>query len=146
MFLLRFFTLSGRIGRGSYWLTIGVSLAVWFFCTTILLQTTFFMDRMSVGFANGVQYAAIAILLSLLWVTVARDVKRWHDRGKRGAWVLIVLIPVIGQLWSLIELGFLSGDSGPNRFGPPESGSPFRSAANVSYQPAVPPPPSGSRF
>jgi uncharacterized membrane protein YhaH (DUF805 family) len=32
--------------------------------------------------------------------------------------VLIVLIPIIGAIWILIELGFLVGTPGPNRFGP----------------------------
>ena len=36
-----------------------------------------------------------------------------------GWWVLIGLIPIIGGIWLLIELGFLKGTDGPNRFGPP---------------------------
>ena len=36
-----------------------------------------------------------------------------------GWWVLIGLIPIIGALWLLIELGFLKGTDGPNRYGPP---------------------------
>jgi uncharacterized membrane protein YhaH (DUF805 family) len=34
-------------------------------------------------------------------------VKRWHDRGKHGYWVFINLIPLVGPIWALIELGFL---------------------------------------
>jgi len=32
---------------------------------------------------------------------------------------LIGLIPIIGGIWLLIELGFLKGTDGPNRFGSP---------------------------
>jgi len=40
--------------------------------------------------------------------------------GERdGWWVLIGLIPIIGVIWLLIELGFLKGTPEPNRFGPP---------------------------
>ena len=46
-------------------------------------------------------------------------IKRFHDRDKSGWWVLIGLIPIIGAIWLLIELGFLKGTDGPNRFGPP---------------------------
>jgi uncharacterized membrane protein YhaH (DUF805 family) len=31
------------------------------------------------------------------------------------------LIPIIGSIWFLIELGFLAGTPGPNRFGPPST-------------------------
>ena len=44
--------------------------------------------------------------------------KRWHDRNKSGLWNLISLIPLV-NFWMLIELGFLKGTDGPNRFGPP---------------------------
>ena len=48
-------------------------------------------------------------------------IKRWHDRDKSGWWMLIVLIPLVGLIWFLVELGFLPGTPGPNRFGPPPS-------------------------
>ena len=58
------------------------------------------------------------ILLPLSWwVSLAISVKRWHDRGKSGWWVLIGFIPIIGGLWALIETGFLGGDPGPNQYG-----------------------------
>ena len=48
--------------------------------------------------------------------------KRYHDRGKSGWWYLVTFIPLIGPIWVLIELQFLSGDRGSNRFGPPPGG------------------------
>ena len=56
----------------------------------------------------------------LLWVTLAAYIKRWHDRGKSGWMSLIVLIPIAGQIWTLVELGFLPGSSAPNRWGESE--------------------------
>ncbi|MBV7329929.1 DUF805 domain-containing protein [Chloroflexi bacterium TSY] len=53
-----------------------------------------------------------------LWPNLAVSAKRWHDRDKSGWWSLIVLIPIIGVIWMLIEVGFLEGTNGPNRFGP----------------------------
>jgi uncharacterized membrane protein YhaH (DUF805 family) len=60
----------------------------------------------------------IILFLLLLWPSICLYAKRWHDRDKSGWWSLIGLIPIIGGLWMLIELGFLRGTDGPNRFGP----------------------------
>ena len=40
-------------------------------------------------------------------------IKRFHDLGKTGWWVLIGFVPIIGGLWYLIEAGFLPGAKGP---------------------------------
>jgi len=45
------------------------------------------------------------------------QIRRWHDRDKSGWWVFIGFIPIIGPLWTLIELGFLPGTPGPNHYG-----------------------------
>jgi uncharacterized membrane protein YhaH (DUF805 family) len=39
--------------------------------------------------------------------------------------LLLLLVPIIGAIWFLIELGFLKGTDGPNRFGPPASDTPW---------------------
>jgi uncharacterized membrane protein YhaH (DUF805 family) len=62
--------------------------------------------------------ADAVVNLLLLWPAIAVAVKRWHDRDKPGWWVLIVLLPLIGGLWALIDNGCLRGTVGPNRFGP----------------------------
>ncbi len=61
---------------------------------------------------------ALVIFVAAVWIGFAVGVKRYHDRGKSGWWVLIVLVPVIGGLWYLIECGFLRGTIGPNAYGP----------------------------
>ena len=61
---------------------------------------------------------ALVIVLAAVWIGLAVGVKRYHDRGKSGWWVLIALVPVIGGLWYLIECGFLRGTIGPNAYGP----------------------------
>lgn len=62
--------------------------------------------------------AELIVNLLLVWPALAISVKRWHDRGKSGWWVLLNLVPVVGWLWALIENGFLRGTDGPNRYGP----------------------------
>ena len=43
--------------------------------------------------------------------------RRWHDRGKLAWWNLLVLVPFIGGVWVLMELGFLSGQPHSNDCG-----------------------------
>lgn len=59
----------------------------------------------------------LVVLAVQIWMGVAVEVKRWHDRDKAGYWVLINFIPLLGPIWSFIELGFLKGTDGPNRYG-----------------------------
>ena len=58
------------------------------------------------------------LVLPLAWIGLAVSVKRWHDRGKSGWWMLIAFVPVIGPIWQWVETGFLRGTNGPNRYGP----------------------------
>jgi uncharacterized membrane protein YhaH (DUF805 family) len=57
------------------------------------------------------------LAVTLGWPTVALYVKRWHDRGKSGWWTLLLLFPVIWDLWVTFECGFFRGDQGPNKYG-----------------------------
>jgi len=50
---------------------------------------------------------------------LATQVKRWHDRGKSGAMVLINVIWIIGWIWTFVELGCLRGSEGENQYGLP---------------------------
>ena len=61
---------------------------------------------------------ALVLLVPVTWISFCLAVKRWHDRGKSGLWVLIAFIPYIGSLWVLIECGCLRGTIGANAYGP----------------------------
>ena len=61
---------------------------------------------------------ALIVLLALSVPSFVLAIKRCHDRDKSGWFVLISFIPVIGPIWLLVELGFLRGSQGENRFGP----------------------------
>ena len=102
------FQFDGRINRGKFWL--GVVL-IWGLQIIIALLVT----AVDLGGFSLVGWLA---LIALIWPALAVSIKRWHDRGKSGWWVLIGLVPLIGFWWVLIECGFLQGDSGPNEYGP----------------------------
>jgi uncharacterized membrane protein YhaH (DUF805 family) len=44
---------------------------------------------------------------------VRGECQRLHDRDKSGWWVLITLIPILGDLWLVVECGCLRGTMGP---------------------------------
>jgi uncharacterized membrane protein YhaH (DUF805 family) len=61
---------------------------------------------------------ALVLLVPVTWMSFCLAVKRWHDRGRSGWWVVVGLVPLIGNLWGLIECGFLAGTSSGNKYGP----------------------------
>ena len=80
--------------------------------------------------ANGAASIPYLVLMfgwivAMVWSGVCLGVKRYHDRDKSGAWILIQFVPVIGVFWYFIEAGCLAGSPGPNRFG----GNPLTDAA-----------------
>lgn len=103
-------TMSGRISRKTYWLTV-IALTVFSVVIEMLAVAIF---------GNGSSAATtimVLVTLALIWPGLCIGFKRWHDRYKSSWWMLIYLVPFIGPIWALVELGFLRGTVGSNRFG-----------------------------
>jgi uncharacterized membrane protein YhaH (DUF805 family) len=130
MNLQTFTSFDGRIPRKTFWLSILVMIIITWILEFILFAT-FGASMMNVD-PNATPEAAAAamqdsmgqmlvplgiLFLIILWPSLAIYAKRWHDRDKSGWWSLIMLVPIIGSIWLLVELGFLRGTDGPNRFG-----------------------------
>ncbi len=118
-----FLSYSGRIGRLTYWVST-------FVLALVQLAAMFALLKLSGNSLAGLDHATMAreamvhLVLPLAIVTViflypayAITTKRWHDRGKSGWWSLIGLVPIIGGLWFLIELGFLGPNDYVNQYG-----------------------------
>ena len=109
-----FTSFQGRINRAKFWAGVGVMIGI-----SIVLSLIDALLGLQIGTGDG----AIGIL-GLIWALIsiylglAHYAKRWHDRDKSGWWTLIVLVPVIGAIWLIVECGILEGTKGPNRFGP----------------------------
>jgi uncharacterized membrane protein YhaH (DUF805 family) len=119
------FSFEGRIPRSKYWLGTTVLMGV---LVSVGLFTAFFAGVTSeVGAPDDpspLAYVPFGLLvLFAIWASLALSIKRWHDRGKSGFWVLINLIPYIGGLWAFIENGCLAGDATWNNYGPPYGSS-----------------------
>ena len=121
------FSFQGRILRSQWWLAqIGVVLFIVVAATGIATLGAALgndgpvdpNEPQSQAFGPVFGLIVLAAIPVILWVNCAVTAKRWHDRDKSAAMVLIALIPVVGGLWTTIECGFLPGSPGTNRYGP----------------------------
>lgn len=122
----KLFTFHGRGGRGRLWLGFFLSYA-------LLLAPVAILAAVVGPAAAGTEVVAqepsavdvIAPILVALFaiaavvMQIATGVTRCHDRGKSGFWMLLILVPVVGFIWWLVDLGILEGEEGPNKYGPP---------------------------
>lgn len=104
------FSFKGRIGRGMWWL-LQLLITVIIVILEAVDPELFDPDSLKVS-----HY--LITLVVLVWIHLAVAAKRWHDRNKSAVWILFTFIPIIGQIWTVMELGFLRGTKGHNRFGP----------------------------
>lgn len=115
-----FFNFEGRVGRAQYWITSLLFTAAY---VPVVLVGMWAVGSGLYSFGNMTpEMFSLLILLIPLYLMVAVTataitIKRYHDRGKSGWWFLIVLIPYIGAIWQLVELGFMKGTQGPNKYG-----------------------------
>jgi len=109
------FSFEGRLPRRIVWMVFPL-LGGYFVSLIVVREITFAAEMPAVS--SAVNLLALVSLIPGAWIYLAVLIKRWHDRNKPGAWVLIVMVPYIGGLWQFIETGFLEGTPGPNDFGP----------------------------
>ena len=98
----------GRIGRQSWWLGVLILIAI-----SLVLTMILGVDG-AVSFLVNIIMAVAGIML---------HIKRFHDRGKSGWWVLILFVPLLGLIWAIVDLGILAGSEAPNRYGAPRTAS-----------------------
>lgn len=106
---------SGRAQRAQYW---------YFTLFSILAEIALEICDQALGTSNEhlslfSSLFSLAVLLPSLGVTV----RRLHDIGRSGWWVLILLIPILGALVLLVFM-VLDSQPGDNRYGPNPKGVP----------------------
>lgn len=99
-----YFSRSGRIPK-----------AIWF--GRLLLASVYALAFGMLADAAGGPVASAIIAGVFLVSAAAISVQRLHDTGDSGAWLLVLLIPVVGPVWLLLKL-LRRGVPGPNRYGP----------------------------
>lgn len=115
----------GRINRGKYWLASLIYVVV-VGIVSILMAALWAIipgdavdGNYSVSGINAVPYIILGLgtFGFLVWSGICVGIKRCHDRERSGWFLLVSLIPFIGAIWLTIELYFLRGTVGPNKFG-----------------------------
>jgi uncharacterized membrane protein YhaH (DUF805 family) len=110
--LNKYATFSGRARRSEYWW--------WYIFVTIVLIVAGVLDR-AVGFTysdttvGGGWLATIAGIVFLI-PNLAVAVRRLHDTGRTGWWLLIGLVPVIG--FFVLLYFFVLDSENDNQYGP----------------------------
>lgn len=107
---------SGRARRKEFWMFVLFNLL--FTIVAILLDNLFGTAIEGVGY--GLFY--ILYMLAVLLPGLAVGVRRLHDIGKSGWFLLIAFIPIIGAIWLLV-LYAAEGTAGENQYGPNPKGA-----------------------
>jgi uncharacterized membrane protein YhaH (DUF805 family) len=100
----KYVTFSGRARRSEFW---------WFYLFTVIC----FIVVAIIDAAIGNSILEFVLLLALILPSLAASMRRLHDTGRSGWWVLIGLVPFVG---AIILIVFECGDSQPgtNQYGP----------------------------
>lgn len=96
----------GRARRQEYWMFAFVHLMI-----AVVLSM---VDIMIFGPSNLMLTSLYMLLVLLPGIAVA--VRRLHDTGRSGWWILLALIPVAGII-ALIAIMCIEGTPAPNRYG-----------------------------
>lgn len=113
----KYATFTGRARRQEFWMyllsviIINVALGI---LTTILGAIAGFLGTI-MGLVSGLFGLAILVPTLAIWM------RRLHDTGKSGWWLLIGLIPFVGQI-VLIVFAVLDSQPGDNQYGPNPKG------------------------
>lgn len=110
--MLRYFELSGRSTRMQYWM--------FFIVQALLFITAALIDVVVLdGYANPRRPQLPATtFLSFVHVvpSITVQVRRLHDIGRSGAWLLLYLVPIAGPL-VLLYWSFCASEPGRNGHG-----------------------------
>ena len=99
----KYVTFTGRSSRPAYW---------WFYLFGVLVLIVALAIDYALG-TGGIIYALAA--LAMLLPNLAVLVRRLHDSGHSGWWLLIGLLPLIGAIVLLVFT--LQGSDAPNQWG-----------------------------
>ena len=109
--LKKYAVFSGRARRKEYWMFFLFNLIITLVLALIDSLTGTFSSQAGLGLLSGLY--SLAVLIPSIAVTV----RRLHDTGRSGWWILIGLIPVIGGIILLIFM-VLDSEPGENQYGP----------------------------
>ncbi|MDO4412116.1 DUF805 domain-containing protein [Cutibacterium sp.] len=97
LFFKNYAVFRGRASRSEYW---------WTFLFLVLVSSV--LEAINAVTASPGHESSLYLVLYAIWglgtliPSLAIQVRRLHDTNRSGWWVLINLIPLVGQIWILI--------------------------------------------
>jgi uncharacterized membrane protein YhaH (DUF805 family) len=104
--LSKYATFSGRARRSEYW---------WFVLFNLIVSVVARLVD-AAAFGTSTAYLTIIVALALLLPGLAVAVRRLHDIGKSGWWILLALVPIVGAI-VLIVWAAKEGEAADNAYG-----------------------------
>jgi uncharacterized membrane protein YhaH (DUF805 family) len=112
----KFAVFEGRAARTEYWMFFLFNILIGIVLAVADLATGTFSEETGLGLLGGLY--SLAVLIPSIAVTV----RRLHDTGRSGWWVLVGLIPLLGVLVLLVFM-VLDSEPGENAYGPNPKGA-----------------------
>src|SRR3954468_7338693 len=109
--LKKYAVFSGRARRKEYWMFFLFNLIITFVLILIDSLMGTISPQSGLGLLSGLY--SLAVLIPSIAVTI----RRLHDTGRSGWWILISLVPVLGGIVLLIFM-VLDSEPGANQYGP----------------------------
>jgi len=108
--LKKYAVFDGRARRQEYWMFVLISSFLPF---VVLLLAALLGMQMGTG---------VSVLLTVYWLaillpSIAVWVRRLHDTGRSGWWVLASFVPLLGAI-ALIVFSLQDSETGANQYGP----------------------------
>ena len=104
--------LDGRASRSEYW---------WFVLFNLIVNIVTFVIDSTLGtmVTYDMGYVGLIAFLALLLPTVSVSVRRLHDIGKSGWWILLAIIPIVNfiGIFVIIVFTIMEGEEQPNQYG-----------------------------
>ncbi len=113
--LRKYAVFGGRARRKEYWM---------FLLFNILISIALGFVEGMFGLVTELGFGMISIVYSLLLLipSLAVGVRRLHDTGRSGWWLLIVFVPIVGAI-ALLVFAVQDSESGHNEYGPNPKGA-----------------------
>ena len=111
MMFRRFADFSGRSGRKEFW-TAWLFIGIVLFAFCIMPILLFYLFELPLF----IYIAALLVLCLMFVMFLALNVRRLHDVGRPGWWLLVIFVPLFNLLLLFI-LAATEGEKGPNRYG-----------------------------
>lgn len=100
------FNVKGRTRMSAYW---------WYMLDVAIIEAAFGGLTAATGGLLGFLFGVVSVFAGIISITLT--IRRLHDIGRSGWFLLWLLFPVVGEIVVFIAT-LRRGDSGPNKYGP----------------------------